>query len=135
MTLTRETLKAIWDRNYRNFFKYLFVGGSTFALDLGLLILLKEVGHLHVITAASISYWTSIGYNFLLNRQWTFNTTRSIQRHAIAYSALLLANYAVTIGIIGGLSHLHVPYALAKVLAVGLSATWTYIIYKKVIFV
>lgn len=135
MTLTLDQVKAIWLRNYRNFFKYLFVGGSTFVLDLGLLILLKEVGHLHVITAASISYWTSIGYNFMLNRQWTFDTTRSLRRHAFAYGLLLVMNYVVTVSIISGLGQLHVQYALAKVLAVALSATWTYVIYKKVIFV
>jgi putative flippase GtrA len=135
MTLTWEEVKAAWLRNYRSFFKYVFVGGSTFLLDISLLIFLKEVGGWHVITAATASYWASIGYNFLLNRQWTFDTTRSLRRHAFAYGLLLATNYAVTIGIITGLGALGIKYTIAKVLAVGLSATWTYVIYKKVIFV
>ena len=133
--ITLPILKDKLRRNWRNFIKYVFVGGSTFILDLGLLVLLKEVGHLPIIVAATISYWTSIAYNFSLNRHWTFETTRSLRHHAVAYSLLLLTNYVVTVGVIAGLGHLGVSYALAKIIAVGLSMSWTYVMYKKVIFV
>jgi putative flippase GtrA len=135
MTLTISVVKDICRRNYRNFFKYVFVGGSTFVLDLGLLVFLHAVCQVPVILAATVSYWTSIAYNFAMNRQWTFDTTASLRHHAVAYGILLLTNYVVTIGIIAALGAIHVNYAMAKVLAVVVSMSWTYVIYKKVIFV
>lgn len=137
MTVTWE---YIWDalrRHRKSMVKYVLVGGSTFVLDFVLLVLLHELVHLPVVVAATISYWTSIGYNFWLNRHWTFtaSATRSLRHHAVAYGALLLTNYLVTVGIIWGLGHLGIPYPIAKILAVGFSTSWTYVIYKKVIFV
>ena len=135
IALTVPTIKDAAKRNYRHFSKYVLVGGSTFVVDLGLLVALHQLGQVPVIWAATISYWVSIMFNFALNRHWTFETTRSLHRHAVAYGALLAVNYAVTIGVIAGLGLLGVTYTLAKVAAVGLSMTWTYWVYKHVIFV
>jgi putative flippase GtrA len=115
--------------------KYVVVGGSTFLIDLGLLILLREVAHVAILLATTISYWASIAFNFFTNRAWTFQAQARLRRHALPYVLLLLTNYVVTIGLVGGLSHLGVNYAIAKVLAVGVSMSWTYIAYKKLIFV
>jgi len=125
----------LWQRNRENFVKYVCVGGSTFLIDLGLLVVLHEVCHVPVVIAATISYWTSIVYNFAMNRYWTFETTRSLKHHAMAYGLLLLTNYIVTIAIIWALGLVGVTYTLAKILAVGISMSWTYVVYKKVIFV
>lgn len=135
MVLTVDYLKDALRRHYRNVLRYAFVGASTFALDLGLLVALHELGHLSVVVAATISYWTSIAYNFMMNRQWTFETTASIRRHAVAYGLLLLTNYAVTIGLIALLGTVHINYAVTKIIAVVISASWTYLAYKKLIFV
>lgn len=135
MLLKIAYIKDALYRHRKSMTKYVLVGGSTFVLDLGLLILLREVFHVQVLLAATAAYWTSIVYNFLMNRTWTFETSAGIKRHAWAYGLLLLTNYLVTIGIIAVLGHFGLNYAIAKVLAVGFSISWTYIAYKKFIFV
>lgn len=130
-TIMRQTLPREWV----SIIKYVLVGGTTFVLDFGILILFHEAFHVPVLIAASISYWTSIIFNFFMNRAWTFNASASLRRHLIPYCLLLFTNYAITLGMVGGLSHLGLNYALAKVFAVLFSMCWTYVAYKKIIFV
>lgn len=125
-------IKFLWEHQL---LRYLFVGGSTFIIDLGLLVLGHEKAHLSVNVAATISYWTSIAYNFNLNRYWTFNQRElsALHRHALLYGCLLAFNYTFTIGFIhftSGVLH----YGPAKVIAVAIQMPWTYVIYKKYIF-
>jgi putative flippase GtrA len=119
-----------------HFVRYLFVGGSTFVIDLGLLIFLKEKLHLRLVVATSISYWTSITYNFCLNRWWTFSASEntSLKRHLVSYALLLGFNYVFTVVFVSTFSHF-MNYSLAKVISVAIQMTWTYYIYKKYIFV
>jgi putative flippase GtrA len=115
--------------------RYLFVGGSTFVIDVGLLILLREKFHFSLTAANTISYWTAIIYNFVLNRWWSFSAAEknSLRRHASTYLILLIFNYlfsSVFISVVG-----HVMHAgIAKALAVLIQMSWTYLVYKRVIF-
>jgi putative flippase GtrA len=122
---------------YRHHFvRYVFVGGSTFIIDFGLLYLLHQHANVSVPVAASISYWVSILYNFALNRYWTFSAweKESLHKHLVAYGALLAFNYVFTIIVVSSLSHI-MYFGLAKVIAVAIQIIWTYPIYKHIIFV
>ncbi|HJP96906.1 MAG TPA: GtrA family protein [Candidatus Saccharimonadales bacterium] len=122
---------------YRHHFvRYIFVGGSTFAMDFLLLVFLHGVLGINVIIGATISYWTSIIYNFLMNRFWTFQATENTQlgRHMALYGALLGCNYLFTITFIGVTGHFGVRYTVAKVLAVAIQMSWTYLVYQRYIF-
>jgi putative flippase GtrA len=121
---------------YRHHFvRYLFVGGTTFILDFATLFVL----HVHLLVpialATTIAYWSSILYNFFLNRWWTFSKfeKESLHRHALLYGSLLGFNYLFTVIFVSLVSH-YIYFGLAKILAVPIQMTWTYIIYKKVIF-
>lgn len=119
----------------RRFWRYVFVGGSTFAIDFSLLVLTHELFRLPLVIAASLAYWSSIAYNFAMNRQWTFRVGGSnIQKHALAYATLLVFNYFVNIALIWSITQLGVHYTIAKAVAVGLQIPWTYLAYKKIIF-
>ena len=48
---------------------YLVIGGLSFVVDLGLLLLLSGPGGLPVWLAATVGYWTSVLVNFGLNRR------------------------------------------------------------------
>jgi putative flippase GtrA len=122
---------------YRHHFvRYVFVGGSTFAMDFLLLVFLHGVLHIEVLVSATISYWTSIIYNFLMNRFWTFQATENKQlgRHLLLYGMLLGCNYLFTISFIGVTGHFGLHYTVAKVLAVAIQMTWTYMVYQRYIF-
>ncbi len=122
---------------YRHhFIRYLLVGGTTFVLDFSLLVLLHGILNINLVVATSIAYWTSIVYNFTLNRNWTFSAAekKSLHRHAILYAILLGLNYLFTVVFVSVVSH-YFNYGVAKILAVIIQASWTFPIYKYIIFV
>lgn len=121
---------------YRHHFvRYLVVGGSTFALDFGILFTLHGLLGLNLAASTSVAYWVSISYNFVLNRYWTFDSreTESLKRHMTTYFMLLVANYLFTVTFVS-IVGTHINYVMAKALSVAIQMIWTYQIYKKYIF-
>jgi putative flippase GtrA len=116
--------------------RYLFVGGSTFVIDEGLLILFHGVLSIWLPLALLGAYCVAFAYNFVLNRWWTFNAAdnQSIKKHLVPYSALFLFNLAFTVVFVSLASHV-INYAIAKVIAVAIQVSWTYFIYKHFIFI
>lgn len=118
-----------------SFVRYVVIGGSTFALDFGLLVFLHSALGVNVLVAATISYWSSIAFNFYANRHWSFGVKDSpIGRHLVAYGVLLGINYLFTVGFIGVATHFGMHYTIAKILSVGIQISWTYFAYKKFVF-
>ncbi len=116
--------------------RYLFVGGTTFIIDEGLLILLHGVMQVWLPLALFGAYCIAFIYNFVLNRWWTFSAAdnQSIKKHIVPYAALFIFNLVFTIVFVSLASHV-INYAVAKVIAVAIQTSWTYFIYKHVIFV
>jgi len=119
-----------------HFVRYVFVGGTTFILDFSILFFMHGSMGVNVAIATSIAYWTSIVYNFCLNRYWTFSVweRQSLHRHITAYLLLLGFNYLFNVLMVSVLSHF-IYFGLAKVIAVGIQMLWTYPIYKRYIFI
>ena len=132
MDRTKNIVNIIYKHHFA---RYLIVGGSTFILDFSLLISLHGYIRLGLALATTLAYWVSIIYNFCLNRWWSFSVAEkaSLHRHLIPYSILLGFNYLFTVIFIGLASHF-IYYGLAKVFAVAIQMSWTYFIYKSVIF-
>lgn len=116
--------------------RYIFVGGTTFVLDLGLLIILHKPVGLGLALATSIAYWAAIAYNFFLNRSWTFSIKEKedLSKHLVNYLALLAVNYLFTVAFVT-LASRHINFAIAKAIAVVIQTSWTYKVYKDYIFV
>jgi putative flippase GtrA len=121
---------------YRHhFIRYLLVGGTTFIIDLSLLYVLHGRLEVNLEVATSIAYWTSIAYNFSLNRHWTFSTREKtdLRRHLSNYLVLLAANYLFAVLFVSIASH-HINYIVAKIISVTIQVPWTYYAYKHYIF-
>ncbi len=131
-----EKAKLISKKIYEHsFVRYVVIGGSTFALDFVLLVLLHGFLDINLFIATTFAYWTSIAFNFVANRFWTFGATETpITKHLAGYLTLLGVNYLFTVGFLTVATHLGMHYAVAKVLAVLIQISWTYVIYKKYIF-
>jgi putative flippase GtrA len=131
----QRTKKAAGYLYRHHFIRYLFVGGTTFILDEGLLILLH--GHLDVWLplALFIAYLVAFIYNFSLNRWWTFSASenKTLKQHMVPYTLLFFFNLAFTVVFVSLASHV-INYALAKAIAVVIQVGWNFIIYKYVIF-
>ena len=125
---------TIYLYNHR-FVRYLFVGGTTFVIDLGTLVLLHGKLKVNIAFATSVAYWLSVVFNFTLTRWWTFSSSEnnSLKKHLLFYSMLLAVNYLFTVASVS-LASQHINYALAKVLAVAIQVSWTYPLYKNYVF-
>lgn len=113
----------------------MFVGGTTFMIQLVLLFILHGKEDIKLPIATSIAYWASIVYNFCMNRWWTFSATenKNLHKHLVAYGSLLLFNYLFTVIFIHFASR-GINYAFANALAVPFQMLWNYYMYKNVIF-
>jgi putative flippase GtrA len=119
----------------QRFVRYVIVGGTTFALDFFLLVFLHGALGVDLLIAATISYWSSIGFNFWVNRIWTFGATDSgVAKHLTFYLTLLACNYGFSIAFIAAGTSLGMHFTIAKILATGFQTIWTYIAYKRFIF-
>jgi putative flippase GtrA len=131
-----EAAVQITKRLYQHsFVRYVVIGGTTVGLDFGLLVLLHGALNVNLIVAITLAYGTSIIFNFTANRLWAFGATQqSVARHLGPYLLLLGFNYLFTVGFVAGTTNLGLHYTIAKLLAVGIQISWTYIAYKKLIF-
>jgi putative flippase GtrA len=130
--------------------RFLVVGGLSAAVDVGLLVVLREVVGASVPVAATIAFWAALLVNFALHRAWSFaapveppaegTTTptaaavRDVGGSFARYLVLVGVNYVATIAIITGGVALGVPYVVAKVAAIGFGAAWTYVAYARWVF-
>ncbi len=118
--------------------RFLLVGGSSAAIDVGLLVALRELAGLPIPVATTIAFWTALLYNFALNRAWSFGAagggTRMAGTALARYLAVVALNYGVTLLIVTGGAALGVPYAIAKVVAIGIGTLYTYVAYERWVF-
>lgn len=115
--------------------RYILVGGTTFAIDIGLFWFLHDVAGWNIFLANTVSYWSAIAFNFLANRLWTFKAQEvAISRNLALYLGLLIFNFAFSSGFLMAATAFGLDPRLAKVCATGLQTLWTYIAYNKIVF-
>lgn len=114
--------------------RFLFVGGISFALDLGLLILLHEVFGVALWAATPIAFVVSLVFNFLLQRIFTFRATNKGSVSAAKYILLVVFNIAVSDLIVTGFDALGWSYIIGKTTATALTTVWNYFLYRHWIF-
>lgn len=111
-------------------FKYLLVGGSAFALDFGLLALLKSGVGLPAWLAAALAFALSTAWSFFLQRKVTFSADMNVGNSAARYGILLVANMLLTAGIVEVFDRLLEMYLVGKVVATALTTAWNFPIMK-----
>ncbi|GAB5077711.1 GtrA family protein [Arthrobacter sp. AD-310] len=120
---------------YRNaVVRFLFVGGLSFALDLGLLALLHEVFGVALWIATPIAFVVSLVFNFLLQRMFTFQATNNGSVSAIKYILLVIVNITVSDLVVTGFDALGWSYIIGKTTATVMTTTWNYFLYRHWIF-
>jgi putative flippase GtrA len=136
--------KLLGEKATEQFIRYLVVGFATFFLETALLALFHKLVSLlrpdfspatmatyANIPAVTITFW----FNFLLNRNWTFQSSQNIWKQLIIYLPLFLINISVGTYILNWLIRtLRFYYLIAKAISVGVVLCWNLVIYKKIIF-
>lgn len=114
--------------------RFLIVGGLSFAIDLGLLMLLHEAAGVALWIATPVAFVTSLVFNFLLQRIYTFKATNKGHVSAAKYGALVVFNILATDAIVLLFAETELTYAVGKVVATALTMVWNFFIYKYWIF-
>jgi putative flippase GtrA len=114
--------------------RFLFVGGLSFALDLGLLVLFHEVFGVALWAATPIAFVVSLVFNFVLQRVFTFRATNKGSVSALKYILLVIVNIAVSDLIVIAFDALGWSYIIGKTTATVLTTVWNYFLYRHWIF-
>lgn len=131
--------EILHEKSIGQFKKYLIIGFSSFALEyliyVGLLLLTGSLKQ-KVIISSTIAQAIVFCYNFLLNRYWSFQSQVKLGEQLPKYAVIFLFNVTVSNLLLLLLSHqLKMNYYISKVLVMGAIVSWTFIIYKKVVFI
>lgn len=118
----------------KQFIKYILVGGSTAAFELGVFTILRRAAHMDVAPANVIAVIMSTSLNFALNRGWAFKAASNLSRSIILYLILFFFNMTFTTSAISIMVGWNVPDIFAKLITMGMVTIWNYVIYRKIIF-
>lgn len=114
--------------------RYLIVGGLSFAVDFGLLVLLHEVFHWEVGIASATAFLSSLVFNFLVQRKFSFESTHRTHVSMIRYGILVVANTLATVLIVQLLTPTVLGYMGGKVISTAAMTVWNFFLYQHWVF-
>jgi putative flippase GtrA len=119
-----------------SFFRYVFVGGLTYVVDIAVLVGLYSGLHTSRALAASASFWVGLLFSFMLQKFVAFQDyqkeVKAISKQALSYGLLVAFNYILTIFVVSLFPGRDIVYS--RTLAVAITTIWNYLIYKKLVF-
>lgn len=118
----------------REALRFLVVGGLSFLVDFGLLVILHEVYGFDLIVATPVAFLTSLVVNYALQRYYAFKATAGIGASAVKYLALVAFNTVAASSMVAGSDALGLGYEVGKVLSTALMTVWNFFLYKHWIF-
>jgi len=113
------------------FAKYSTVGISGFLLDFLSLVFLKESFGINPTVAVIINQVVILGYNFGLNKYWTFANKEIPHKQFVRFVILASFNYAfsvVTMYIFN--QNLDFDYRIVRILTISTMVSWNFLLYK-----
>lgn len=138
---TNERLKSL----FKEFARYLVVGGTAFLVDYGVLYLSKTVlfhslGDTGVYLATALGFLAGLAYNYVLSLVWVFQSAKD-QKKGRTVGAFLIFSIIGVIGLLlteGGMylgyQLLHIHYMIVKLFVAAVVLLWNYGARKILIF-
>lgn len=114
--------------------RYLIVGGLSFAVDFGLLVLLHEGLHWDVGIASATAFLSSLIFNFAVQRKFSFGSAHKTHVSMIRYGILVVANTAATVLIVQLLTPTVLGYMGGKVTSTAAMTVWNFFLYQHWVF-
>jgi len=87
----QEQVPIIYNKDLRQFVKFVIVGLSSFLVNVGSLYVLYYMIHLQYVLALTLAFVISVCNGFVWNRQWTFKEARGHAAHD-QYMRFMLVN-------------------------------------------
>ena len=132
VAMTRPGLQII-----REFRRFLIAGSIAFGVDLAVLVTLKELLGIEVLIANLFSFACGLSTIYLLSVHWVYERRVLKQRapEFIIFTLLTLLGLVLNeVCLWGSTEYLGLHYALAKVLATGLTFLFNFSLRKIVLF-
>ena len=138
---TNERMKSL----FREFARYLVVGGTAFLVDYGVLYLTKtflfaSIGDTGVYLATALGFLAGLTYNYILSLIWVFQSAKD-QKKGRTVGAFLVFAVIGAIGLLlteGGMflgyQLLHINYMVVKLFVAAFVLLWNYGARKILIF-
>jgi putative flippase GtrA len=117
--------------------RFAAVGGGTFALDEGSLILLRSVTKMPLGIDTAIAYALAALVNFVLSRQWVFEQASdgATPRTAlIRYVIVVVIGLLITAVLVPALQDVGIDYRIGKVIVSGLVGIANYFAFPMWVF-
>jgi len=117
--------------------RYLFAGGIGALTNISLLFVFTEYVGLYYLVSASLSFILACCVGFLLQKFWTFQerSIESMHTQAIGYLTISTVNFFLNTALLYFLvEKIHLWYIFAQVIASGLIAISSFLLYRYVIF-
>lgn len=111
----------------REFIGFAILGTCTFAVDLALLSALQTWTPLPLTVDVGIAYLSAFGLNYVLNRTVNFRSHAPVGGQVLRYGVVMVFDFLLTLGVTTGLSALGLDFRVARVLAAGCVAVFTYL--------
>ncbi|MFC4947785.1 LLM class flavin-dependent oxidoreductase [Pseudonocardia sp. GCM10023141] len=111
------------------------INGCTFALDLGLLAVLRSLLGLDVAAAFGTAYLIAFAVSFVLNRRFNFRSHAPVGRQTAIYAVVVAVNFfGLILGLATGLTALGMHYLAARIVAGCCEAVFMYCAMRWVVF-
>lgn len=121
----------------KSIIRYIFIGGSSFLIELGVIFFATHLFDTSPLIAVAISFWIGLVVSFVLQKVITFqNKEKKPEKLAYqmtAYGILIVINYTFTLFVVATLENSIGAYE-ARTLALAITTVWNYLIYQKIIF-
>ncbi|KKS30979.1 MAG: membrane protein [Candidatus Amesbacteria bacterium GW2011_GWA2_42_12] len=133
----------------KQFLNYFITGISGTILDIGLLFLFTNVGHMRPVFAVMINQLVVFGYIFLLNKYWTFRATGTTHKQVMRFLVVYAGNYCIAVAWMwlfterfnfgANLGHIYLLLEvyyniLVRMANIALSICWNFLIYKYFVY-
>ncbi len=128
--MTESVQRYLWSIRGQ-FLRYAITGGSGVILDMATLILFKEILGLAPVLAVALNQFLVLGYNFTLNKFWSFQNRDPSPRQLRRYLTLAAGNYLFSVSMMYLGSHLlGWDYRLVRVGTIMVMTSWNFLLYK-----
>lgn len=114
--------------------RYLIVGGLSFLVDFGLLVLLHQVLGWAVGVATATAFLTSLVFNFAVQRKISFESGHKTHVSIIRYGLLVVANTLASVVVVELLTPTVLGYMGGKIISTAGMTVWNFFLYRHWVF-
>ncbi len=128
--MIRRACRYLWKERHA-VVKYGIVGISSVVLDMSLLIFFTESFGITPVLAVVTSQVLVFGYNFSLNKYWSFRSADHPRKQLIRYVSLAAANYVFAVLSMYVFHQvLNIDYRIVRIASIALMVSWNFLLYK-----